>query len=123
MTPVKVTMALMSVRPAVRRRTSVRRVEVRAAPARPGPASGHRRKKGDLRAPARLAVDLTWVRSMAARTTSARAKPRGVLGPQALQPGHQLRHRADAGRHVDDLPALPVSRAPREVRGILTGMA
>src|SRR5581483_8435925 len=30
----------------------------------------------------------------------------GVLGPTALEPGHQLRHRADAGRQVDDLLGL-----------------
>ena len=71
-----------------------------------GSASGHRREEGDLACSgeARRGLDVGAVDGGADHVGAREGL--GVLGPQALQPGHQLRHRADAGRHVDDLLGL-----------------
>src|SRR5581483_8306583 len=105
--PVKVTMAPMSVRPAVRRRTSAEMSKssfcTRTLTAL---ASGHRREEGDLARPgqARGGLDVGAVDGRADHVGAGEGL--GVLGSTALEPGHQVGHGADPGRQVDDLLGL-----------------
>src|SRR4029450_382197 len=94
--PVKVTMAPMSVRPAVMWRTSAPTSKSsRCTRTLKGSASRHRRKEGDL-ARAGHAGRRLDVRLIDGGADHVGTRKRlGVLGPQALQPPHQVRHGVD----------------------------
>src|SRR5437016_2378676 len=102
--PVKVTMAPMSVRPAVRQRTSAPRSKSsRWTRTLKALASRHRRKEGDLARTGEAGGRLDMRLVDGGADDVGAGEGLGVLRPQSLEPRHQLSHGGNVGRKVQHL--------------------